>query len=455
MIKSVLSILAVAILSVLAAFLPVNSLFAAQSNSDIIYSANPPAYQVSNASGFSPSIKFPFCHAFICYPPQFIQTAYNFTSLYSQGYNGSGQTIVIIDAYGSPTIQHDLAVFDAFFGLPPPPSFTIIYPAGKPNTTLSNAPHDVLGWSIETSLDVEYAHAMAPGANIVLAVAPTNAGNTLNLVAAYVVQNYPNAVISESFGAPEAAIRGNNLQIMQAENIYKQAISQNVTVVASAGDSGASNGFPIANPIFPSSSPFVLAVGGTMGQPYPGGLVKISCTPTICTPLGYGGEQVWNEHMFFAASGGAPSLIFNLPSYQKGLGLTSRTTPDVSYDAAVDGGVLVFWSALPSIAGFYIVGGTSAGAPQWAALIAIAKQYAKAHNLPSFGFVNPAIYKLAESPSYKLYFHDITAGNNTLLGSTIGFFAAPGWDDASGWGTPNAGYLVPALAAVAALYAKS
>jgi subtilase family serine protease len=162
-----------------------------------------------------------------------------------------------------------------------------------------------------------------------------------------------------------------------------------------------------------------------------------------CTPVGYGGEQVWNEPDFAPGSttGGAPSLLFGVPSYQDGLGLSSRTTPDVSYNAAINGGVLVANSALLGEPAFFIVGGTSAASPQWAAIIALANQSAG----QSLGFLNPAIYKLAQSAAYASDFHDITLGNDVMAGTSVGFSAAAEWDDASGWGTPNVTNLIPDL----------
>jgi len=167
--------------------------------------------------------------------------------------------------------------------------------------------------------------------------------------------------------------------------------------------------------------------------------------PTGCTPIGYGGEQVWNEPIFKAATGGAPSLLFSVPSYQSGLGLIARTTPDVAYDGAVNGGVLVYWTALGSPV-WFIVGGTSAGSPQWASIVALADQ---ANGSP-LGFINPTLYTLTRpgcAARYAQDFHDITVGNNQLMGTPVGFSAAPGWDDASGLGTPNVTQLVADLAA--------
>ncbi len=394
-----------------------------------------------------------------CYSPQFLNAAYNFPS----NLNGAGQTILIVDAYGSPTIASDLALFDSTFNIPAPPSFTVYCPLGCPTPSyVSNSgayggnPHGALGWSLETSLDVEYSHAMAPGANIVLVVAPSSSGNAINSAEAAAIAKYPGSIMSQSFGTPEFLIHNNNVQVMQAEKNYQTAMAEGITVFASAGDSGASNGGPIANANFPASSPYVTGVGGTMGLPYPNGLVTYTssdCTvviPSYC-PGTYGGEQVWNEPSTFstpAAGGGAPSLLFPVPSYQEGLGLTSRTTPDVAYNAAGNGGVLVIDDACPACFGLasgpviFLVGGTSAGSPQWAAIAALADQ-AAGHSL---GFLNPAIYAIGNNPTaYSQAFHDITVGNNILGGTTIGFSAGPGYDMATGWGTPNVTNLIPYL----------
>lgn len=376
-----------------------------------------------------------FCHqgAIICYSPAFIRSAYNFPD----ALDGTGQTIVIVDAYGSPTITHDLNLFDSYFGVPPPPSFTIICPTGCSNPSyIGNNPHGPFGWSIETSLDVEYAHAMAPGAAIVLVVAGSSSGNAINAAEARVLPMFPGAVMSQSFGIPEAVIHNNNAQVLQAEKNYIAATSLGWTIFASAGDSGATNGYATANALFPSSDPLVTSVGGTQGDPYPAGLAASSCpTSGGCTPSGYGGEQVWNEPSYGAAGGGSASLLFS-----------GRSTPDVSYNAAINGGVLVVWSACPACIGatgpvFFIVGGTSAGSPQWAAIAALADQSAGR----SLGDLNPAINLIGASAHYAADFHDITFGDNQLVGTPFGYSAGAGWDGASGWGTPNVANLIPDL----------
>ena len=360
---------------------------------------------------------------------------------------------MIVDAYGSPTIQNDLATFDSAFGIAPPPSFTIFCPAACPPFNPNDKEHGVIGWSQETSLDVEYAHAMAPGANIVLVVPPSSSGDSVNVAEAAAIKKYPGSIMSQSFGSGEFLITGNRAQIIQAHKNYEDAQNAGITVLASAGDSGAANSSMLgskviigseANASFPASDPLVTGVGGTEGLPYPGGLAN--CSTTTCTGF-YGGEQVWNEPIFGAAGSGAPSLLFATPAYQTGLGLNSRGTPDISYNAAIDGGVLVYWSAVPSEEGFYIFGGTSTGSPQWAAIIALADQLSSEHHTGPLGFINPALYRLAESSAYMSDFHDITVGNNILAGTSVGFSAAPDWDDATGWGTPNVSNLIRDLVA--------
>ncbi len=416
---------------------------AAQSNSDFEYVVTP-LRVAADAADVTPDQTRCRKGTFACYAPAPIRAAYDVPS----ALDGAGQTIVIVDAFGSPTIERDLKAFDQAFGIPDPPSFTILCPAGCPTFSPNDTYHDEVGWSVETSLDVEWSHAIAPGANIVLVVAPTSSGSAINPAEAKAIALYPGSIMSQSFGVPEFTVRGNNAQILQAEKNYAAATAANITLLASAGDSGATNGTgaTFANAGFPSSDPLNTAVGGTMGNPYPFGLVA----GDAASGFGYGGEQVWNEGPPIiaqsVATGGAPSLFFPAPAFQSGLGFRMRATPDVSYNAAIDGGVLVAWSAISPAGSFFIVGGTSAGSPQWAGIVALANQYAGR----SLGFLNDALYSLrTNATKYPKDFHDITVGNNQLGGTTVGFAAGTGWDDATGLGTPDVANLIPDLVAAA------
>lgn len=429
---------------------------------------------------------------FICYTPEDLMTAYNVP----QDLNGSGQTIVIVDAWGSPTVQSDLDLFDAQFHLPSTTIQIVCQGGVCPKVNLSN-PMEVNS-TTEIELDTQYAHAIAPGAHLVLYLTKHDDDLSLEQGAASAIAMFPHSIVSQSFGDPELDMKqgtcflGTDLPnrvcspayVQQVLNVgdaaYRQAARDGTTVFAGAGDWGADNsplGFTEANPLYPSSSPWVTAVGGTMGDPYlfganascdqhpvcSTGLVTFRNTPNCeldtttpdanarCIPVGYGGEQVWNEPAFDEATGGAPSIYFPTPSYQRGLGLSSRTTPDVSIDAAISGGVLIYWSVIPSLAGFWIQGGTSVGSPLWAGIAALADQFAAEKHLGPIGFINPALYLIGHIPwLYHRAFHDITVGNNTVAGSpgNIGYNATPGWDAASGWGTPNVANLVPILVAL-------
>ena len=366
-----------------------------------------------------------------CYDPTQIRNAYNVPS----DVTGAGQTIIIVDAYGDPTIRADLEAFDATFGLPDPPSLTVI----RGSATQHAGPHDASGWALETALDVEWAHAIAPDAAIVLAEAPSSSGNAINSLERRVVSRYPGAIVSQSFGIPEASIIANNAQVKQAHRNYQAFAAQGTTVLASAGDFGASNGVSVNNASFPSSDPYVVSVGGTQGSPYPLGL----CPSNTSDACSYGGETTWNEPDFYSATGGGPSVLFGAPSYQNGVtGQATRATPDVSYNAAINGGVLVIQG--PYI---YLVGGTSAGSPQWAGIFALANQARANAGKGPVGFVNPRLYSIyANSSSYGTDFHDITTGDNTLDQAPVaGFAAGSGYDMATGLGTPDVANLITSL----------
>jgi subtilase family serine protease len=360
-----------------------------------------------------------------------MRAAYNVPS----SLNGSGQTIVIVDAFGSPTIQDDLKSFDAIMNLPDP-ALRVFYPQGQPAWFDS-------GWAAETSLDVEWAHAIAPAAQIDLVIAPTNQSTDLHAALAYAVANHLGSVISMSFGEPEPSIPGgaHNELLQHADAVFQRAKADGITLIASTGDAGATNGAgATANAVFPASDPLVTSVGGTS--------LFISDTGK------YGHETVWNDseaglcpfNCAFGtipyATGGAPSAAFKTPSYQHNLGaVATREVADVSYNAGVYTAVLVYMSFNgPDNAGLYFTGGTSCGAPQWAGIVALANQ-AAGHPL---GYINTRLYNIAKGPGYHLAFHDITVGNDGLFGAAAQW-AKPGYDMPTGLGSPNVANLIPAL----------
>ena len=321
------------------------------------------------------------------YTPNEIRQAYSFVPLYSRGINGTGTRIAIVDAFGSPTLSSDLTSFDSLTGLP---SATVnqYFPDGPPRQRDS-------GWATETSLDVEWAHAIAPAATIDLVVAFSSSLASIYDAILFVANSLPNeSVVSMSFGQTESLYpTTGSFTIANFHQLFVTMTSRGTTPVASTGDSGASS---CCNIQYPASDPLVLAVGGTSLAINPDG--------------SYGGERAWS------GGGAGSSLIYSKPSYQMGLGDSMRDIADVSYDADLNTGVLIVFNG-----GQFQVGGTSVGAPQWSSLVALSDQAAAT----SLGAVAYRLYKLSS-------YHDVTSGSD-------GFFSAgPGWDYPTGLGSPNA-----------------
>jgi len=364
-----------------------------------------------------------------CYGPDQIRAAYDFPPV-SGGITGTGRTIVIIDAFQSPTIQKDLAAFDTIWGIPAPPSFNIVYPDGKTPFDV-NDPNQV-GWSSEISLDVEWSHAVAPGATIDLVLAKSN--NDVDILSAtrYAVDHNLGDVISQSFGEAEACM--DPALVTQQHEVFAQATAKGITLFASSGDQGAAQPTCDGNSLIlsastPASDPQVTGVGGThlLADAHSGA---------------YGSESVWNND--FGAGGGGFSTLYGRPGYQTQVEDNNkhRGVPDVAYNGDVRGGVVAAWSVLfpDNVVAFFVFGGTSAGSPQWAGIVAIADQKG-GHRL---GAINKALYRIGEGNAYGKAFHDITAGNNSF-GGVSGFAAVQGWDAASGLGTPDVANLIPLL----------
>lgn len=360
----------------------------------------------------------------VCYGPGQIAQAYGVQSLFQHNTNGAGSTIVIIDAYGSPTIQADLKAFDAAWGLPD----TTVNVFGDNNT--------VSGWMGEVSLDVEYAHAMAPGATIDLVVAPTSSDVDLYNAIKYAVDQNLGDVITMSFGENESCM---DPALLAAEHqVFQEAVSKGISVLASAGDFGSAlltcDGNSLTTAVsYPASDPLVTALGGT-------------ALTADATTGQYIGETAWNESAIFnAAGGGGYSVLYQRPDYQNGVtgDTTGRAVPDVSLNASVIGGVLVYMTD-PFSGQEYatIFGGTSVASPEFAGMVADGVQLAH-HRL---GFLNKGLYNIGKSILSGGAFNDITSGNNILFSSGIaGYTTQRGWDAVTGWGTPRAAVLLPML----------
>jgi subtilase family serine protease len=361
-----------------------------------------------------------------CYSPAQIRAAYGFDRL---DVDGTGRSIVIVDAFQSPTIVHDLTLFDESFGLPDA-NLNIVAPDGL--TPFDDNDENQVGWSGEITLDVEWAHAIAPGATLYLVLAKSNEDADILSATRYAVDNDLGDVISQSFGEGEACMDPALVRAQHA--LFREADRKNITLLASAGDQGSAQPNCVGEGFFksastPATDPYVTAVGGTR-------LVADSDGD-------YQSETTWNEvDSFGAGGGGGFSTLYGTPSFQKQLHLASRAVPDVAYNAAIIGGVLGVWTAGSAPTSFYRFGGTSAGSPQWAGLVADAAQLKGGR----IGFLNDRLY--AWSRGAKLggkLFHDVTTGNNSF-GDIAGFAAGPGWDAATGLGSPKADALVPQLA---------
>jgi hypothetical protein len=406
---------------------------------------------------------------------------YDLTSLYQNGANGSGQTIAVVAR--SNVELTDVATFRSIFGLPAN-NPTIIIDGSDPGFTFS-------GDALEASLDVEWAGAVAPNAAIDLVIsASTATTDGVDLSSAYIIDNNLAPIMTVSFGQCESSLGA-------AENafynsLWQQAAAQGISVFVSAGDSGAAG---CDNPSFGpatggiavsglASTPFATAIGGTEFNENGSDSTFWNPTngPGFTSSLGYIPEAAWNEScdpavttcllnqsILFAGGGGA-STIYSKPSWQ----ITSipgvpndghRDIPDVSLAAATHDGYLVCFegscqtttdsNGQPVLLNASVVGGTSAGAPSFAAIMAIVDQQTNQRQ----GLVNYVLYPLAAAENFancnsssrtnpgvssSCIFNDATAGNNSVPGQP-GFNAGIGYDLVTGLGSVNAANLVQAF----------
>ncbi len=341
--------------------------------------------------------------------PAQLRQAYGFSAIRFGGGivgDGTGQTIAIVDAFNQPDITSDLHAFDQQFGLPDPPSFRVVAQDGSQNLPANASKGD---WGYEISLDVEWAHALAPGANILL-VEAASASNDLMTAVQWAAAQPGVSVVSMSWGSPE--YQGESFE----DSIYTTpAGHQGVTFLAATGDEGSPGDYPAA-------SPNVLAVGGTQ------------FTAGLDAAGDYSTETGWNS------GGGGISAYEPQPSYQQGVvtqSTTARTTPDVSMDSGT--GVAVYDSFDAPSWDWVDLGGTSLATPSWGALIAIADQGLAALGKGTLGnqAAMTGLYAL-DREAGSISFHDITTGSN-------GQPAGPGYDLVTGLGTPQAAAVASGL----------
>jgi subtilase family serine protease len=427
-----------------------------------------------------------------CFSPQAVQSAYHVGPLYQAGFDGRGQTIAIVDSYGSDTMAHDLHVYDQAFNLPAMcgeervtctpgmPTFSELHLQGSPATkappsqSKGTGQEDKSAWALEVALDVETAHAIAPGANILLVTTPT--AETLGVqgfpqmmsAEQYVVDHHLANVISQSFASAEEAF-GSSQSLQQLRHAFISAQQNGVSVLGASGDGGTANSYkePVSNPgsipfpsvEWPASDPLVTGIGGTYLCTDPQAATDQPRTYLGGPPARCADGQA---EVGWIGSGGGFSHVFDKPSWQGTLpaGSTSITSgrgvPDVALQASSRTGALVYLSlppdgnsglrcgSAPCSTGWYDIGGTSLATPQWAGLVAIADQI----NGGGLGLLNPALYKIGADPAkYASDFFDVTTGNNTDSATVPGYPATTGWDPVTGLGTPDAANLLPDLVA--------
>jgi subtilase family serine protease len=401
-----------------------------------------------------------------CYTAADLERAYGLRRLYAQGLTGKGSTIVIVDPFGSPTIGNDLQVFDAGMGLPNPPHFRVIQPTGPVPPYNPDNVGDVAKAG-ETTLDVEWSHAIAPGANILLVETATqesgSGGGFPQYMQGidYVVRHDLGDVVSQSYSLPEANF-GSPSVIRRMRYAYRRAASHRVTVLAATNDNGVSGGLPTSSGYYthrvvqwPATDPLVTAVGGTR--------LDLDATGRRLAP-----DAPWNDtwqpvaalgpvpHPW--ASSGGLSTVFTRPAWQHAVRRVvggRRGVPDISMSAAMSAGVLVYASyPLPKNAanGWVSGGGTSEATPEFSGIVAIADQYSRQRlNRQRLGLINPGLYKLLGERRSGIV--DVTGGNNTvsftnlsgLINTVVGYNATKGYDLVTGLGTLNASRFVPAL----------
>lgn len=334
------------------------------------------------------------------YTPQQIHTAYNFAPLYQAGVNGSGETIAIATAYTySPS---DVSAFDSAFGL------------SAPNVQNVSVDGSTSQTNVETTLDLEWSHATAPNAKVMMYEGANSSLSTFTDVYNRIASDDLAQAVSTSWGTSEDNMSTATLNA--DDNIFAQMASQGQSVFAAAGDNGATDGsYFYLETDYPSIDPYVTACGGT--------------TLTLNSDNTYNSEQGWS------GSGGGESDYFGEPSWQTGTNVPQdgyRQSPDIALNADPNTGYSYYFNGSWGVAG-----GTSFVAPQMAGTFALVDQDRASHGLGVIGQADPAIYSLASNAYGD--FHDATSGNN-------GYYnCGPGYDNVTGWGSIDANAFVGGL----------
>jgi subtilase family serine protease len=373
-----------------------------------------------------------------------IASAYQLSDFYGAGNFGAGQTIALLEL--EPFSPADIATYQACYGTNVPVS----------EVNINGGPGPYAGEDGESALDIEQLIGLAPGANIVVYQAPNIGNGEIEILSAYVEQNVAK-VMSSSWGICEKEVDKD--QFAAVDTLLQEAAAQGQSFFVAAGDDGSTDCYEPEGPDkdkslavdFPGSDPFATDVGGTQME-----------APTV-PPT----EYLWNDEVEGGAGGSGVSAHFPMPAYQReaapGLGVIGslssgatcgfagycRQIPDVSANASPDTGYVVHAEGK-----WQVIGGTSAAAPLWTAFAALTNASPACHGF-KIGFANPSLYTIAGSSAYAAAFHDITGARpggpptTNMFESSKPYPAAPGYDMATGIGTPVGPALGASLCGIA------
>jgi subtilase family serine protease len=418
-----------------------------------------------------------------------VDKAYGLTSLYKQKLDGTGQTVVIVDAFGSDTITSDANLFAQINGLPPLTSsnFAIYYPTGPTSCG------GTCGWDVETSLDVEWSHSVAPGANIALVLAADNSFTNLDLSVLYAIETGLGPVISNSYGIGEIVLATYDPAELTVQNSLSQlAAALGISANFSSGDSGDFLlAYGVTTVSMPAAAPYSTGVGGTS--------LFLNADHTIKLQTGWGNNEtriaqatpnppvIPPLHLGFVfGAGGGTSGVWPKPSYQGSLPGSWRLVPDIGFLAdPFTGAEVVITDPSSGQPGIEVVGGTSLACPMFSALWAISTQAAGTwlgqaapilYTLPADAITdivaangpdnvsgtihqppNPPVYESPDDLAAPLgnttdYVSTLFNGTSTrwyvlTFGTDSSLTTGPGWDNVTGLGTPNGANFVTAVAA--------